>query len=188
MTIVLVHGAWSGAWSWQGVAPLLRAAGYEVYAPTLTGLAERSHVPPDQVGLDSHIEDIAGLLRYEQLENVLLVGHSYGGMVGTGAADREPSLIAGVLYIDAFVPRSGQCLWDLSRPGGAEAQIAAAQAFDGGHSVPRGPSPAGSDPASAARFGKRFTPQPIRTMSEPFVAKHPEATPPHRHYVLCRAY
>ena len=76
MPIVLVHGAWSGSWSWRAAADILRARGHDVYAPTLTGLAERSHVAPEHVNLSSHVADIAGLMRYENLENVLIVGHS----------------------------------------------------------------------------------------------------------------
>ena len=90
MTIVLVHGAWAGAWSWRDTARLLRKKGYDVYAPSMTGIAERAHLDPRTVNLSSHVADIAGLLRYEELENVLIVGHSYGGMVITGAVDREP--------------------------------------------------------------------------------------------------
>jgi pimeloyl-ACP methyl ester carboxylesterase len=188
MTIVLVHGAWGGSWTWREVASRLSAAGHEVHAPTLTGLAERSHVAPEDVNLSSHIADIAGLLHYENLSNVMLVGHSYGGMVVTGAADREPDRIAGVCYIDAFVPHSGQSLFDLSGPERAASHRAAAQAHDGGHSVPRPANPANSMPSSAAQFGHLFTPQPLATMSEPFVAKNPGRVPAQRHYALCRAY
>ena len=187
--IVLVHGAWSGSWSWNGVAPLLRAAGHEVHAPTLTGLAEHSHIAPAQVNLSSHVADIAGLLRWNDLRDVIIVGHSYGGMVITGAADREIARIRGMIYIDAFVPESGQSLWDMAGPKGAAAQQAAAQAHDGGHSVPRGRAPANSSPADAPRFDPLFTPHPIKCFSEPYVATRadPSAWPP-RHYALCSAY
>jgi len=187
--IVLVHGAWSGSWSWNGVAPLLRAAGHEVHAPTLTGLAERSHISPAQVNLSSHISDIAGLLRWNALRDVIIVGHSYGGMVITGAADREIARIRGMIYIDAFVPANGQSVWDLSGPERAAAQRAAAQAHDGGFSVPRGRAPANSSPADAPRFDPLFTAHPITCFSEPYVATrtNPEAWPP-RHYALCTAY
>ena len=148
--IVLVHGAWSGSWSWKGVAPLLRAAGHEVHAPTLTGLAERSHIAPAQVNLSSHIADIAGLLHWNDLRDVILVGHSYGGMVITGAADREIARIKGMIYIDAFVPASGQNVWDMAGPKGAAAQQAAAMAHDGGHSVPRARAPRQQQPCGCA--------------------------------------
>ena len=122
MPIVLVHGAWSGSWSWRAAADILRTRGFDVYAPTLTGLAERAHVAPEHIGLSSHIADIAGLMRYERLENVLIVGHSYGGMVITGAADREIARVKGMIYVDAFVPENGQCLWDLAGERSKQAQ------------------------------------------------------------------
>ena len=106
-TFVLVHGGWHGGWCWQKVIPFLEAAGHEVYAPTLTGLAERaSELSPD-VGLDTHIQDIVGLLQEKNLHGVILVGHSYGGMVITGVADRLPGRLAHLVYLDALVPQNG---------------------------------------------------------------------------------
>ena len=183
MTIVLVHGAWSGAWSWQAAARLLRRRGFEVYAPTLTGMAERSHVSAAAVGLESHIADIAGLLRYEELENVLLVGHSYGGMVITGAADRVPERIGGLVYLDAFLPRSGEALWDIVEPEMAERQRQLAREHDGGVSVPRPPGM--SPPDASDRVARLRTPQPARTLAEKFVSVRKEQTWPRRHYILC---
>jgi pimeloyl-ACP methyl ester carboxylesterase len=187
-TIVLVHGAWAGAWSWKGAAKLLRQRGFDVYAPSMTGIAERSHVAPEHVSLASHVADIAGLMRYEELENVLLVGHSYGGMVITGAADREPDRVAGMIYLDAFVPESGQSLWDLVGPQGEAQHRKMAQDFDGGKSVPRPPSPTALSPVDAERIGRMFTPQPIKTLADKFVSVRAEQTWPKRHYILCRAY
>ncbi len=187
--IVLVHGAWSGSWSWTGVTRLLRAAGHEVHAPTLTGLAERSHIAPTQVNLSSHVSDIAGLMRWNDLSDVIIVGHSYGGMVITGAADREIARIKGMIYIDAHVPESGQSAWDLSGPERAGAQKAAAFAHDGGLSAPRGKAPANSSPTDAHRFDDLFTAHPINCFSEPYIATRaqPDLWPP-RHYALCTAY
>jgi pimeloyl-ACP methyl ester carboxylesterase len=189
MPIVLVHGAWAGAWSWRDAARLLRKQGFDVYAPTMTGIAERSHVPPHQVTLSTHIADIAGLMRYEELENVLLVGHSYGGMVITGAADREPARVAGMVYLDAFLPTSGQSLWDLAGPERVDLQKKAALAHDGGHSMPR-PAVPPLAPEFAASWGPLFTAQPIGTMSQPWVSVRDEdaRTWPRRHYILCTAY
>ena len=107
-TFVLVHGAWFGGWCWQKVIPLLEAAGHEVYAPTLTGLAERASELSPEVGLDTHIQDIVGLLEEKNLHGVMLVGHSYGGMVITGVVDQVPERIAHVVYLDTFVPRDGE--------------------------------------------------------------------------------
>src|SRR5262249_21902502 len=114
-TFVLVHGAWHGGWCWQKVIPFLEAAGHEVHAPTLTGLAERaSELSPD-VGLDTHIQDIVGLLEEKNLNGVILVGHSYGGMVITGVVDQVPERIAHLVYLDTFVPRNGESMADVSR-------------------------------------------------------------------------
>ena len=87
-TFVLIHGAWHGGWCWKVVAPALRRAGHEVYAPSLTGLGERKHLASPAIDLETHIQDVVGLLEMEDLRDVVLVGHSYGGMVITGAADR----------------------------------------------------------------------------------------------------
>lgn len=114
-TFVLVHGAWHGGWCWRRVADRLRAAGHDVYTPTLTGLADRSHLLSPSVRLQTHILDIANLLSWEDLESVILCGHSYGGMVITGAADREASRIKSLVYVDAFVPSDGESAMD-SRP------------------------------------------------------------------------
>ncbi|WP_193171200.1 alpha/beta fold hydrolase [Nisaea nitritireducens] len=114
-TFVLVHGAWHGGWCWRRVADRLRAAGHDVYTPTLTGLADRSHLLSPSVRLQTHILDVANLLSWEDLESVILCGHSYGGMVITGAADREASRIKSLVYVDAFVPSDGESAMD-SRP------------------------------------------------------------------------
>jgi len=190
MPILLVHGAWAGAWSWRDAARSLRKMGHEVYAPTLTGVAERAHVPPQNVSLSTHIADVAGLMRYEELTNVLIVGHSYGGMVITGAADREPQRVAGMIYLDAFLPESGQALWDIAGPECAQMQREIALAHDGGHSVPRPAANPPLAPEFAAQWASLFTAQPIRTMSEPWVSVREPAQRvwPQRHYILCAAY
>ena len=109
---VLVHGAWRGGWCWRHVAPLLRAAGHEVYAPSLTGLGERRHLAAKHIDLEIHIEDVKQLLEMQDLARVVLVGHSYGGMVISGAADRAPERIERLVYLDAFVPEDGDRLID----------------------------------------------------------------------------
>ncbi len=189
MPIVLVHGAWSGAWSFRDCARDLRARGYDVYAPTLTGLAERNHIAPEHVTLESHIRDIAGLMEYEDLENVLIVGHSYGGMVITGAADRQIGRIAGMIYLDAFLPQSNQSLWDIAGPEASQAQWQSAQDNDGGKSVPRPFIPTQNAP-EAEKWINMFTPHPVGCMSEKFVSvRTPEQRDwPRRHYVLCTRY
>lgn len=112
MTFLLVHGAWHGGWCWQRVAPLLRAAGHEVVAPTLTGLSDRAHLLSPLVGLSTHIEDVVRLI--DVLEGpVVLVGHSYAGMVVAGAADARPDRVAHRVHLDAFVPTDGERAIDL---------------------------------------------------------------------------
>ena len=113
---VLVHPAWHGAWCWKKVAPLLRKSGHDVYAPTLTGLGERRHLARADVGLDIHVSDIVNVLHYEDLRDVILVGHSSGGAVITGVTDRAPQQIAHVIYVDAFVPDHNQSVFDLVAP------------------------------------------------------------------------
>jgi pimeloyl-ACP methyl ester carboxylesterase len=109
-TFVLVHGGGHGGWCWQRIVPLLRSAGHEVYTPTLTGLGERSHLLHPDIDLDTHIADVVGVLTYEGLTNVILVGHSYGGMVITGAADRALSRVGQLVYLDAAMPIDGESL------------------------------------------------------------------------------
>jgi pimeloyl-ACP methyl ester carboxylesterase len=114
---VLVHGAWAGGWSWRPNAQGLRKAGHEVYTPTLTGLGERIHLMSPQIDLYTHITDIVNVIKYEELADVVLVGHSYGGMVVTGVADALADKISSLVYLDAFVPENGQSLISLVPPG-----------------------------------------------------------------------
>ncbi|HET7765696.1 MAG TPA: alpha/beta fold hydrolase [Burkholderiales bacterium] len=111
-TFVLVHGAWSGGWKWRLVAPLLRLSGHEVFAPTLTGLGERAHLARPDIDLGLQVQDVVALLEMEDLRDIVLVGHSYGGMVVTGAAERAPQRIRRLVYLDAFVPEDGKCALD----------------------------------------------------------------------------
>ena len=111
-TFVLVHGAWHGGWCWRHVAPILRRAGHAVFTPTLTGLGERAHLARPGIDLELHIRDVVAVLEMEDLREVVLLGHSYGGMVVTGAADRAHERIRRLVYLDAFVPENGKCLLD----------------------------------------------------------------------------
>jgi pimeloyl-ACP methyl ester carboxylesterase len=111
-TYVLVHGGHHGGWCYQKVARLLRAAGHEVHAPTLTGLGERRHLLSPEVDLEMHVTDVVNLLTYEDLHGVVLAGHSYGGMVITGVADRARERIKELVYLDAAHPQNGESLAD----------------------------------------------------------------------------
>jgi pimeloyl-ACP methyl ester carboxylesterase len=115
-TYVLVHGGGHGGWCYQRVARLLRDEAHEVYTPTLTGLGDRSHLLSASVDLELHIRDVAAVLHYEDVRDVILVGHSYGGMVITGVADRVPERIGRLVYLDAATPRDGESLVDVAGP------------------------------------------------------------------------
>ena len=112
-TFVLVHGSCHGGWCWQKVTPLLRKQGHEVYTPTLTGLGERSHLLRKDIDLDTHIQDIIQVFEYEDLNEVILVGHSYGGMVIGGAAEKIAQRIKCLVYLDAYIPQDGKSAFDL---------------------------------------------------------------------------
>jgi pimeloyl-ACP methyl ester carboxylesterase len=166
-TFVLVHGAWHGGWGWKKVAERLRAIGHDVFTPTLTGLGERAHLLAPDIDLTTHIEDVLGVLEYEDLVNVVLVGHSYGGMVIAGVADRAPSRIATLVYLDAFFPETGKALRDYL-PGDALDEMVSSQG-DGW----RLPSPWNAkdfgvtDEEDAAWANARIGDQPYKTFTQP---------------------
>lgn len=114
-TFVLVPGAWHGAWCYRRVADLLTARGHKVYALTLTGLADRSHLVSDAIDLNTHILDVVNLVAWEGLQDIVLVGHSYGGLVITGAAEAIAAKVASIVYLDAFIPDDGQSLADITQ-------------------------------------------------------------------------
>lgn len=166
-TFVLVHGAWHGGWCWRDVADRLRADGHLVYTPTLTGLADRSHLLTRETGLETHILDIVNLLDWEELDDVVLCGHSYGGMVVTGAADRAAGRLRALVYLDAFVPADGQCLHDMAPPERVAAFERSAAERGDGWKVP--PLPASAwldDPAQQARVEPKVTPHPLRCLTD----------------------
>ena len=159
-TFLLVHGGWAGGWHWREVASLLRAAGHEVFTPTLTGLGERVHLASPDVGLDTHIQDILMVLEYEELRDVILIGYSYSGMVITGVAERAADRLAHLVYLDAYVPRDGESLLDMLGPDAAAFIEQAAQAYGDGWRIPH-------DPPDAPRR----TPHPLKTGQQP-VSRH----------------
>lgn len=110
---VLVHGSWHGGWCYARVAKLLREAGHDVYTPTLTGMGERSHLAGIEINLDTHVQDIVNVVTYEDLNEVILCGHSFGGVVITGVAAKIPERLKSLFYLDAFVPDDGQSYFDL---------------------------------------------------------------------------
>jgi pimeloyl-ACP methyl ester carboxylesterase len=113
-TFLLVHGAWHGGWCWRRVADLLQAKGHKVFAPTLTGLGERSHLMRAGIDLTTHVTDIVNVMKWEELSGVVLCGHSYGGMVVSGVAEQMADRIASIVFLDAFVPDNGDAMADLT--------------------------------------------------------------------------
>src|SRR5262245_23331662 len=122
-TFVLVHGAWHGSWCWKRVRKELQARGHDVFTPTLTGVGERSHLLSPDVNLETHIADVVNLIQWEELSEVVLCGHSYGGCVISGVVDRVPDRIAALVYLDAFVLKNGQCLLDTLPPAQKDQQL-----------------------------------------------------------------
>lgn len=119
-TVVIVHGAWGGGWDWKETAAVLESRGYTVYRPTLTGLGERRHLLSSDIDLMTHIDDVVNVLRFEQLHEVILVGHSYGGMVITGVAEQVPDRLSQLVYFDAILPFDGECTLAVGRDDGPE--------------------------------------------------------------------
>jgi pimeloyl-ACP methyl ester carboxylesterase len=167
-TFVLVHGAWHGAWCWSRVRRALRAEGHEVFAPTLTGLADRSHLLSRDVDLATHIDDVANLLQWEDLSDVVLCGHSYGGCVISGAADRAPQRIASLVYLDAFVLKDGESVHDALPAPARENQLAGARQFGDGWRVPPIPAEVFSvNPTDRAWVDAQCTPHPLAAFQQP---------------------
>ena len=135
-TYVLVHGAWHGGWCWKRVRKNLQDAGHQVFTPTLTGLGERSHLNSPAVNLSTHVADVVNLLRWEDLSDVILCGHSYGGVVISGVADRVPERLRTLVYLDALVPVDGECVFDVLPQESAEQMRLGAQTAGAGWNVP----------------------------------------------------
>lgn len=185
---VLVHGAWHGNWAWDSVKPLLEKKGVRVFAPTLKGLAERQGENGPGVTLETHISEIVALLDKEQLNNVVLVGHSYAGFVVTGVCDRRPERIAHVVYLDAFVPDSGQKVYDYVRPA-ERVQRTRDETHDKGQGYKAFAPPAANWGLSGELMdyvNKRMTPHPAMTNEEPLILTRggPYAVP-RRTYIDC---
>lgn len=171
LTFVLVHGSRHGGWCWQRVARLLRAKGHEVHCPTLSGGGDRSHLAPaGAINLDTHVRDVGALLFFEDLSEVVLVGHSYGGMVITGVAECCERRIARLVYFDALVPRAGESHLDLARPEVARELRSTFVGRGTGRCLPgRAASPERygvTDPGDAAWMRPRFTDQPVATYEQ----------------------
>jgi pimeloyl-ACP methyl ester carboxylesterase len=183
--IVLAHGAWSSAWAWKRVRPLMAAAGHEFLAPSYTGLGERAHLARPENDLDTHIQDVVGVLKFEDLRNVVLIGHSYGGMVATGVADRARKRVAQLIYLDAFVPDDGQALIDFLPPERRQRLLDSVNAGDGWRVAPN-PIPADTSEEDAAWIAKFRMPQSVRCFQQPIHLQAKVTLP--RSYIQCMRY
>ena len=178
-TYVLVHGGGHGGWCYQKVARRLRAAGHEVHAPSLPGCGEHAHLVSAAIDLDAHIDDVVGLLYAEDLRDVILVGHSYGGMVITGVADRATDRVGQLVYLDAANPRNGQSLVDVAGPvitmtrplgevrDGVELVLLPASGAAAFYGI--------DDPADQAWVDARLTPHPWACFAQPLVLTNEDA-------------
>jgi pimeloyl-ACP methyl ester carboxylesterase len=162
---LVCHGAWGGGWSWKKVHPLMQAAGHRLVTPTYTGLGERTHLANPAIDLDTHIQDVLNVIHYEDLSDIVLLGHSYGGMVATGVADRARDRVSQLIYLDAFVPDDGQSLFDLNEPGRATMRELA-QKGDGWR-VPPSPVPPDTPPEDVAWLAARRVDMPIKCFETP---------------------
>lgn len=156
-TFLVCHGAWSAGWAWKKVHPLMRAAGHRLITPSYTGLGERVHLANPSIDLETHIEDMLNVIKYEDLRDIVLIGHSYGGMVATGVADRDRDRVAQLIYVDAFVPDDGQSLFDLNT-------VAVQKLADSGDGwrVPPNPTPPDTAEADLAWLNARRVDMPIK--------------------------
>lgn len=186
-TFVLVHGAWHGAWCWKRVARLLRAGGHEVHVPTLTGVGERSHLVHPDIDLDTHIMDVVNEIRWQELSDVVLVGHSYGGLVITGVAEKLEKAIASIVMLDAFYTASGQALIDMTPAAGREAYLKA-QASGETVMPPRSARLFNVNDKDAAWVDAMCVPHPIRCFTQPLAHTGARERIGKRAYIRASAY
>jgi pimeloyl-ACP methyl ester carboxylesterase len=182
-----VHGTGHGGWCWRFIAPLLRAAGHDVYTPTLTGLGASSHLlyELNRISLDTHVKDITNVLFYEDLSDVVIVGHSYGGMVITGVAAKQPQRLAQLVYLDAYLPFEGEneiAIWPADQKDKYFADVASGIKF-------RPPIPSSmlgiSDPKMSEWVQERLTPYPNSTYEDPPASGTLESASIPRTYIHC---
>jgi len=167
-TFVLVHGSWAGSVVWRELAPRLRKAGHDVYAPTLTGIGARKHLLSREIDLNTHIQDVIGVIDDSDLSDIVLVGNSYGGMVISGVADRVPDKVASLVYFDAFVPENGQSCLSLLPPG---VRLATMPGEDWLVPPPTSPTFGLKRPEVIALWEGKSGPHPLATLAQPLQLK-----------------
>ena len=180
-TFLVCHGAWSAGWAWKKMHPLMIAAGHRLVTPTCTGLGERAHLADASIDLETHIQDILNVIKYEDLRDIVLVGHSYGGMVATGVADRARDRIRQLIYLDAFVPNEGQCLLDFLSESERQRMLQLAKSGDGWR-VPPNPTPPDTPPADVEWLAPRRVDMPLKCFERPLKLYGGELTLP-RSYI-----
>jgi pimeloyl-ACP methyl ester carboxylesterase len=180
-TFLVAHGAWSAGWAWRKLHPLMAAAGHRLITPTYTGVGEREHLANPSIDLETHIQDLLGVIKFERLEELMLIGHSYGGMVATGVADRVPERISRVIYLDAFVPHDGQAMIDLL-PSDAAVRLREAVKNGDGWRLPPNPVPPDTSPEDRQWLEALRLPQPARTFLTPLQLRNGDTRIP-RTYV-----
>ncbi len=186
LTFVLVHGGFHGGWCWRDVATRLRSRGHAVFTPTQTGCGERSHLLSEDITLDTFVNDIANVLIWEDLADVVLVGHSFGGIAVTGVADRMPERIRRLVYLDAAILENGQSMFGMLDPQVVAGRKAAAQASGGIGIPPPAPAMFGiSDPAQEAFVAARLTAHPLGAYSSSLNLAHPIANGVPAVYIEC---
>jgi pimeloyl-ACP methyl ester carboxylesterase len=186
-TFVLVHGAWHGGWCWQRVADPLRGGGHRVFTPTLTGLGERSHLLRTGIDLQTHIADVVNVLKWEQLTDVVLCGHSYGGFVISGVAEEIASAIRSIVFLDAFVPRNGETVQDLTGPAVQDGIRSALQRGD--LAIPPRPAEAfGVNAADRAWVDRLCVGQPIGTFTDKITLTGARDRIARKSYIRAKSY
>jgi len=179
-TFLVAHGAWGAGWIWKKMHPAMAARGHRLITPTLTGLGERGHLAHAGIDLETHIADILGVLKFENMRGINLIGHSYGGMVATGVADRARDRITRLIYLDAFAPEDGDSAFSLLPPAILTQRQPAADDWR----IPANPMPPDTSPDDRAWAEPLRLPQPVKTFEQMLKFHNGPLTLP-RHYIYC---